>query len=89
MHVCNQYREGSAKSIKGALNEANNDNLEWYLALTDSIIGMIKCADVNSLGNGNKEALEKVGLLPYGIIPDPLLIRFEIKVCMLEQSILS
>lgn len=50
-----------------AISEANNDNLEWYLPLTDSIIEMIKCHDLSRVVNGDKESLEKVGLLLYRI----------------------
>ena len=56
------YREGHPKSISQAIGEANNDNLEWYLPLTDSIIGMIKCHDLNRVANGDKKSLERVGL---------------------------
>jgi hypothetical protein len=57
--------------MKAALAEANNDNLEWYLPLTDSIIGMIKCHDFkrSRVANGDKKSLEEVGLNTsiYGI----------------------
>ena len=73
------YRDGSPKSIKQAIDEANNDNLEWYLPLTDSIIGMIKCHDLNRVENGDKESLKKVGLgyyLDYNYIKIIIIILF-------------
>ena len=48
-------------TIREAIEEAKKDNLESYLALTDSIIGTIKCADLRSVeSNLDKEALKKV-----------------------------
>ena len=50
--LCNKiYREG--KSIKEAVELACHEdpekiNLDWYLALTDSIVGTIQCADGGS-----------------------------------------
>lgn len=55
------YREGTAATIRGAIEEAKKGNLEPYLALTDSIIGTIKCADLRSVeSNLDKNALKEV-----------------------------
>jgi hypothetical protein len=58
VHAHTLYRDVLPKSIKQAIDAANNDDLEYYLPLTDSIIGMIKCHEAN----GAKESLKKVGL---------------------------
>ena len=67
MHVVNKnfvyyhYRDGTAKTIREAIVAAKNDNLEWYLALNDSIIGTIKCADPRSVpSNLDKQSLKRV-----------------------------
>ena len=65
MHALYRARDDDIdgpKSMNQAIDAANNDNLEWYLPLTDSIIGMIKYHDLSRVANGDKESLENVGL---------------------------
>ena len=67
MHTCMTliYREG--KSIKEAVElachkDSDKVDLQWYLALTDSIVGTIECADGSGSGGSIDQAkhLEEV-----------------------------
>lgn len=59
--MCGNYRS-QAKSIKDAIKEAESNNAEAFLGLTDSIIAIIKYYPVGMHQDGSpvEKALRKV-----------------------------